>query len=306
MNQTAASPKAPREEPATPPMPEVTGVSHRFVQTSRLRVHVAESGAGRPVVLLHGAFQHWYAWREVIPALATCYRVICPDLRGHGWTEVSRSGYGTAELVSDVLALLDTLGLERVALAGHDVGGRVGFHLGLSAPDRVGRLLALGTLHPFWSFRELAPQAWRYWWTPLVETSLVGRVMVRHVPALTRTVLRAGRRGQVARDDRAVGHFTAIAREPGHARACEALMHEFAYHEIIPNLLGRYRSCRLTVPTLMLNGTRDPFVPAAALGGGQGHADDLRIRRVEDAGHYLPEEQPAIVAAAAAEFFGTC
>src|SRR5262249_38685895 len=85
--------QAGRRGPPAPPMPEVAGVSHRFIQTSRLRVHVAEAGAGRPVVLLHGPFQHWYAWREVIPALAASYRVICPDLRGHGWTETPPSGY---------------------------------------------------------------------------------------------------------------------------------------------------------------------------------------------------------------------
>ena len=304
MSQTVARQGAGLRGPAAPPMPEVAGVSHRFIQTSRLRVHVAEAGAGRPVVLLHGPFQHWYAWREVIPALAASYRVICPDLPGHGWTETPPSGYGTAELAGDVLSLLDALGLDTVALAGHDAGGRVGFHLALFAPHRIERLLAVATLHPFPKISQLAPQAWRYWWTPLVETPLVGRWMVRHVPALTRAVLRAGRRGQVAPNDQVVAHFAAIAREPGHARAYEALMHEYAYHEIVPNLLGRYRSYRLTVPTLMLNGTGDPFVSAAALDGYQGHADDLQIRRVAGAGHYLPEERPELVAAAAAAFFG--
>jgi len=188
-------------------------------------------------------------------------------------------------------------------VAGHDAGGRVGFHLALTNPDRIERLLAVGTLHPFWKITELAPQGWRYWWTPLVETPLVGRWMMRHVPGLTRAVLRAGRRGQVAADDPAVAHFAAIARDRVHARAYEALMHEYAYHEIVPTMLGRYRSYRLAVPTLMLNGTRDPFVSAAALSGYQDHADSLRIVRVDGAGHYLPEEKPELVAAAAAAFF---
>jgi hypothetical protein len=110
MDQVVARPGAASQEATVPPMPEVADVSHRFVQAGRLRTHVAEAGAGRPVLLLHGQFQHWYAWREVIPALAARYRVICPDLRGHGWTETPRSGYRTAELAADVLALLDALG----------------------------------------------------------------------------------------------------------------------------------------------------------------------------------------------------
>jgi pimeloyl-ACP methyl ester carboxylesterase len=52
------------------PMPEVAGVAHRYVNTGRLDVHVAEAGSGPPVLLLHGWPQHWYAWRELIPLLA--------------------------------------------------------------------------------------------------------------------------------------------------------------------------------------------------------------------------------------------
>ena len=52
------------------PMPEVAGVAHRYINTGRLNVHVAEAGSGPPVLLLHGWPQHWYAWRELIPLLA--------------------------------------------------------------------------------------------------------------------------------------------------------------------------------------------------------------------------------------------
>lgn len=303
MSTTTLSPGTVPERPVIRPLPHVPGVSHRMVDTARIRVHVAEAGAGKPVLLLHGGFQHWYAWREVIPALAGEFRVICPDLRGHGWTDAPPAGYATAGLAADVLALLDALGLDQVAIAGHDIGGRVGFHLGLSAPDRIERLLAVGTLHPFWKIGKLAPQGWRYWWTPLVETPLLGRRMVRHVPGLTRAVLRAGRRGLTGPAAAAVEEFAAAVRVPERARACEAVMHEYAYHEMIPTGLGRYRSERLTVPTLILHGTRDPFLPPSALGGYQDHADDLRIQLVAGGGHYLPEERPGPVAAAAAGFF---
>ena len=55
---------------ASRPMPEVAGVTHRYVGTGRLGVHIAEAGSGPPVLLLHGWPQHWYAWRELIPLLA--------------------------------------------------------------------------------------------------------------------------------------------------------------------------------------------------------------------------------------------
>jgi pimeloyl-ACP methyl ester carboxylesterase len=67
-------------------MPEVAGVTHRYVETGRLGVRVAEAGSGP--LLLHGWPQHWYAWRELIPLLAGSRRLICPDLCGFGWTDI--------------------------------------------------------------------------------------------------------------------------------------------------------------------------------------------------------------------------
>jgi pimeloyl-ACP methyl ester carboxylesterase len=58
-------------------MPEVAGVAHRYVDTGRLGVHVAEAGSGPPLLLLHGWPQHWCAWRELIPLLAGSWRLIC-------------------------------------------------------------------------------------------------------------------------------------------------------------------------------------------------------------------------------------
>ena len=69
--------------------PHVDGVEHRYVDAGRLRMHVAEAGAGEPVLLLHGWPQHWYLWRDVIHGWRPA-RVICPDLRGFGWTAVAR------------------------------------------------------------------------------------------------------------------------------------------------------------------------------------------------------------------------
>ena len=177
---------------AAHPIPPVAGVLHRFVETPRLRVHIAEAGEGEPVLLLHGWPQHWYAWRKVIPLLGESHRLISPDLRGFGWTDAPRDGYSTAELADDLLALLDTLELDRVLVVGHDLGGRLGFDLAMRAPSRVRRLLTLNAMHPYWSVRRLAPNAWRYWWTVFVETPLIGRTLLRRVPAFTRMLFRFG------------------------------------------------------------------------------------------------------------------
>jgi pimeloyl-ACP methyl ester carboxylesterase len=277
------------------PLPSAAGIEHRFVDTGRMRFHVAQAGDGPPVLLLHTWPQHWWAWRKVAPLLATDHRVICPDLRGAGWSDAPKNGYRTEQLVDDVLALLDTLDLHRVLIVGHDVGGRIGFHLSLRAPERVSALVTLNAMHPFWRARSLAGQAWRFWWTPLVETTLLGRWMLQRIPAVSRMVFRLGHaRGVLSPAE--IAEYVAVVRSPARARAGERLMHEFAYHEIIPTLLGRTRPRRLTVPTLMLHGTRGAAHTARSLRGHERYADDLRIQTIPGAGQWLPEQCPELIA----------
>lgn len=96
-------------------------------------------------MLLHGWPQHRWAWRKVILALAEERRVICPDLRGFGWSEAPAGRYEIQELAGDILALLDELGLDEVDLIGHDWGGYAGFLLCLKAPQRTAYQFVLAT-----------------------------------------------------------------------------------------------------------------------------------------------------------------
>ena len=99
--------------------PDIPGVANRYVEietadAGRLRVHCAEAGSGEPVLMLHGWPQHFWSWRHVVPRLADRHRLICPDLRGFGWTDAPGRGYDSETFASDAVALLDALGLDRV------------------------------------------------------------------------------------------------------------------------------------------------------------------------------------------------
>jgi pimeloyl-ACP methyl ester carboxylesterase len=142
------------------PFPHVPGVTHRFVEVRGVRLHVAEAGAGDPVVLLHSFPQHWYAWRHVVPLLSGQYRLICPDWRGFGWSEAPQRGYDTASRAADILGLMDALGLPRVRLIAHDWGARAAFTAALQAPERISHLLAVNAAHPWLRQRLLFPQLW--------------------------------------------------------------------------------------------------------------------------------------------------
>jgi pimeloyl-ACP methyl ester carboxylesterase len=290
------------DDPARP-MPAVPGATHRRVTANGVGLHVAEFGAGDPVVLLHGFPQHWYAWREVAARLAPDHRLLCVDMRGFGWSDKPKKGYTTATRVADVLALLDALELDRVRLIGHEWGAWAGFFSCLQAPGRFSHFLALNIVHPWPRHRHLAPSSWRFWYTTVLEAPLLGRSAQRHWPAYTRFLLRRGLGDPAAMPDSAVEEYVAASREPGAARAGEALHRLFTVRDIPALVLNRNSKRRLTVPTVLLGGDRDPIFPAAVLGGAGEHADDLRTEILAGAGHWLPEERPDEVAKAARQLF---
>ena len=110
--------------------------------------------------------QHWWAWRALIGPLSTRYRVICPDIRGLGWSEGPARGYGLHRLAEDLIGLLDALGIERAQLLGHDWGTAVGYQAGLNRPERFSRFLALGGL-TLWSSAGAPPRLFlRQWHIP--------------------------------------------------------------------------------------------------------------------------------------------
>lgn len=116
-----------------------------------IEMHVVIEGEGPPVLLLHGFPDTHAIWRHQIPALvAAGYRVIAPDLRGCGMTEMPRGvmAYRLRHLVGDVIALLDALGIPKVRLVAHDWGAVIGWQIALKHRERVDRYAALSVGHP--------------------------------------------------------------------------------------------------------------------------------------------------------------
>jgi pimeloyl-ACP methyl ester carboxylesterase len=121
---------------------------HRFIDANGIRMHVAEAGAGFPVVLLHGWPELWYSWRHQLGALAAAgFHVIAPDMRGYGETDapVDPAQYRTAVISGDIVGLLDALELERAVIVGHDWGGYHLWQFGLRHPERCAKLVGLNT-----------------------------------------------------------------------------------------------------------------------------------------------------------------
>jgi pimeloyl-ACP methyl ester carboxylesterase len=144
----------------------MTDVSHRFVDSNGIRMHVAEAGQGPLVVLLHGFPECWYSWRHQLSALADAgFHAVAPDQRGYCRTERPEpiESYTLLHLAGDVVGLLDELGADQGVVVGHDWGAPVAWHTALLRPDRVRGVAALsvpfrppGALRPLETLRAAA------------------------------------------------------------------------------------------------------------------------------------------------------
>src|SRR5262249_18386115 len=109
---------------------------YRTIDGTRLRL--IDSGAGTPVVFIHGIGASLYAWRQQLPAVAHAgFRVVAFDNRGFGFSDKPAHGYSTAAYAHLVVALLDSLGIASAVLVGHSMGGAIAAEVALAHPDRV-------------------------------------------------------------------------------------------------------------------------------------------------------------------------
>jgi pimeloyl-ACP methyl ester carboxylesterase len=292
------------------PFPPVEGVAviHRdVVLADGTRLHLAEAGDGPPLVLVHGWPQHWWAWRRLLPALAQERRVLCPDLRGLGWSDAAPGAYAKEGWAADLVALLDALDLDTADVAGHDWGGLAALLAALAAPDRVRSVAAVSIVHP-WprtpapSLRTVAPLGYQL---PLA-LPIGGEQLLRRLPLLVRELLRRGSGpGQRWADDE-LDAYAEVLREPDRARASSAIYRTFLLRELGPLMRGRHRDRRLAVPALIATGAADPVVGPGLIAGLDRHADaGARIEVIAGAGHFVPEEAPDALLALLREHLAT-
>jgi pimeloyl-ACP methyl ester carboxylesterase len=268
-------------------LPDVPGVTHHYVDVDGVRLHYAEAGSGDPVVLLHGWPQHWWMWRDLIGPLNESYRVICPDFRGFGWSDVPARGYGVARLTEDILGLLDHLGIERTRVVGHDVGLGVGYWMSLFHARRVERYVAMSAWH-LWAASGLHVRAFLRPWHIVLLSSPLGTLAVRRL-GMPERALRTWR-WSGSFSAREVKTYVGPLKRPGAPKATVR-----RYRQLLAELLWftrQYKRLHLRVPTLHLVGEKDPIIEVHENEFLRTHADDLVFELVPDAGHFLVEERP--------------
>lgn len=131
-----------------------------------LATNVHDQGQGEPVVLIHGSgpgVTAWANWRGVIPVLAKKFRVLAPDMLGFGYTErPADANYTLDRWVQQVIDLLDAKGIAQTDLVGNSFGGAVALATAIRHPDRVRRLVLMGSVGVPFDLTEGLDAVWGY------------------------------------------------------------------------------------------------------------------------------------------------
>ena len=170
-------------------------------------------GDGPALLLLHGYPQTRTCWHLVAPALAERFTVVAADLRGYGDSSAppdgeNHEGYSKRAMARDMVGLMERLGHERFAVAGHDRGGRVVHRMARDHPDRVSRAAVLDIV-PTRTLFETVDQAVAtsyYHWFFLIQPDDLPETMIGHDPEwFLRETVRVGTMSRTARRSRRPG-----------------------------------------------------------------------------------------------------
>jgi haloacetate dehalogenase len=276
--------------------------------TMRLR----HGGSGPPLLLLHGNPQTHAMWHLVAPTLAKDFTVICPDLRGYGFSHKppvsdDHLAYSKREMARDMIAIMDHFGHRRFRLAGHDRGARLSHRIALDYPDRVERLAVLDIIPTLEHFEraDMAFGLGYYHWFWLAQKHPWPEWLINKAPEewWNQHTSREPRSNDLFHPE-ALADYLAAARQPAMISGmCEDYRAACSI-DLVHDRDSRARGEKIQCPLLVLWGAKASI---------QKWYDALAIWRTYAAngvtggsvpsGHYLAEEAPDAVLDAFKGFF---
>jgi len=203
-------------------------------------------------------------------------------------------------------AVWPAAGLDRVHLLAHDWGALIGNQLCLRHPRRVQSHLSLSVPPPYFGFdtQLVLTIVRRAWFNLLTPVPLLGPLLMgKGHQRMARYMLPGFTSDRKAFSAENVEIFAAQLREPARARAGSALYRHFIQPEAVRIPTGSYRSSRLSTPKRVLAGADDPNIRPDILHGFDDHADDLKLKYVDGASHFVADDRPGAVLERALELF---
>jgi pimeloyl-ACP methyl ester carboxylesterase len=281
-------------------------IEHLQLKANGATFHVARTGTGKPLLLLHGWPEFWLTWEPVMSRLAGRYTLIAPDLRGFGDSDKPDGPYGPGQHAVDMLALMDALGAKRFGVVGHDVGGAVMQPLARSAPERVAGLFFFDFVYPGIGERMGTPDRLNHIWYQSFH-------QMEMAPAL------AGATRQSCRTY--IGHFLKSwsYRKGAFDDVLEAFIDNFLKQGNLAGGFAHYRAAHagrikmmqgdapklapIDVPTCVRWAEHDPLFPYAWTDRMSETFSNLDLAMFSGVGHFPHREDPDRAASEIGAFF---
>jgi pimeloyl-ACP methyl ester carboxylesterase len=266
-----------------------------FAEVDGLSLHYVEQGSGAPVLLLHGWPTSAYLWRNIIGAVGEDNRAIALDLPGFGRSDKPLdASYSFRFFDRALTGFLERLGIERVGLAVHDLGGPVGLYWASQHPERVTKLALLNTIvfsKPSWAVVAFVASAKlpgiRSWLTSPAGIRFAMRLGVHEKGRLSDEAIRAYQQPFETGDARRALRKAGTGLHPGGMKEVEKWL------------------AGVRVPVRLLYGERDRILPdvAKTMRKVREQLPQSELSTLPDCGHFLQEERPEQIGEALASFF---
>jgi len=252
---------------------------------NRINFHYQQAGEGPDVVLIHGVTGDLSIWFlcEAMGVLGRSFRVTAYDLRGHGYSDVTRDGYTSADQARDVMAIMDALDIDRAMLLGHSFGAVIAMHAAVLYPDRTDALVLSDPCFP--ALRHLEDVSrWGHWQNFREEAAQAGVTLSdEHWYDLGRFF------DQVLHlDGERLLRFRQAVGLPGFQRLLRLADTTCGHDAKVPAGLTEELIRSVTKPVLGIFGEHSPFLATADYLSE--HLVDCVSKRVAGAKHRAPEE----------------
>ena len=289
-----------------PPRAVAAAIQSIDIPANGLRFHALAAGPndGPLIVLLHGFPQTSHTWRPQLDALAAAgYRAVAPDLRGYGLSSkpAHTRAYTLAKVGADVVAIVQALGHQHCGLVGHDWGGVAAWWLSARHAEVISRVSILNAPHPDVFFRYALRHP-----SQLMKSAYIA---LFQLPWLPEALLRANDFAWLCDALTSTSHPNTFSKE-------DLAIYRAAWAQpgALTSMLNWYRALRyerptrtgdVSIPVQLLWGKRDEFLNPALADESILRAPTGRLMYLQNATHWLADEEPRSVNALLLEFFGS-
>ncbi len=281
---------------------KIPNFKNHYAEVNGTKLHYVSGGQGAPLVLIPGYPETWWAYHKVMPILAEKYQVVVVEMRGMGSSGKPATGYDKKNMAKDIYELIQHLNLEKVHIAGHDIGAHVAFSFACNYPNAANNVILLDTPHPDAGMYQLPMlpvpgQNYLYpWWLSfnqvkeLPEQLLEGRM----------SIVISWLFEHLFFNKECINDFDKAVYAHAY-NSKEAIRASNAWYQAFPQDIADYNTYqKIDTPVLGIGGSGFSLLENSLAS----ITNQLQLKKLEHCGHFLLAEKPKETANFIIDFIG--